>query len=124
MKIQKTLVSVAMAALFVLLSCARADKKMPIDVHRAIQIADGSLKSKGVDRETLELVTAKQYSTPQNDVVPKNPSSDHQRALAKKLSGRSYWYVYYISPGAEMGGDVGVFIDAKTGEVIDVHRGR
>jgi hypothetical protein len=124
MKTQKKFASVAIAALFVLLACARANDKMPIDVHRAIEIADGSVKSNGIDRASLELVTAKQYVTPQNDVVPKNPTSARQRDLAKKLDGRSYWYVYYISPGAEMGGDVGVFIDARTGDVIDIYRGR
>ena len=113
-----------MASMFGLLSCARASEKMPIDVHRAIEIADGAVSSKGIDRSSLELVTAKQFSVPFNEVVPRKPTSDSQRALAKKLEGRSYWYVYYVTPAAEMGGDIGIFVDAKTGEVIDVHRGR
>lgn len=120
----RSLVLVLVGSTFALLSCARANEKMPIDVHRAIEIADGAVTSKGIDRASLELVTAKQLAVPFNDVVPRKPTSDAQRALAKKLEGRSYWYVYYVTPAAETGGDIGIFVDAKTGEVIDVYRGR
>jgi hypothetical protein len=120
----RSLVLALVGSTFGLLSCARASEKMPIDVHRAIEIADGAVTSKGIDRSSLELVTAKQLSVPFNEVVPQKPTSDSQRALAKKLDGRSYWYVYYVTRAAEMGGDIGIFVDAKTGEVIDIYRGR
>ena len=120
----RSMVLALVGSTFGLLSCARANEKMPIDVHRAIEIADGAVTSKGIDRSSLELVTAKQLSVPFNEVVPRKPTSESQRALAKKLQGRSYWYVYYVTPTAETGSDIGIFVDAKTGEIIEVHRGR
>lgn len=120
----RSVVFLMLVAAMGLPACGRASEKMPIDIHRAIEIAEGALASRNVDRANLELVSAKQYASPINDIVPRKPASDYQRALGKKLYGRRYWYVYYILPSAEMGGDVAVFIDARTGEVIEVYRGR
>jgi hypothetical protein len=72
----------------------------------------------------LELVTAKRYSTPANDALPKNPETGSHRALAAKLADRSYWLIYYRPRAEVLGGDVSVFIDAATNEVIHVYRGR
>jgi hypothetical protein len=87
-------------------------------------IADGAVISKGLDRSSLELVAVRQLSVPFNDLVPRKPTSESQQTLAKKLDGRTYWYIDYVTPTAERDGDIGVFLDAKTGEVIDVYRGR
>jgi hypothetical protein len=89
-----------------------------------IAVADSALASSGVRPPDLELVTVKKYSTPFNEIVPKNSVSAAQQALAKRLANRTYWMIYYRSRGLELGGDVGVFVDATSKQVIHIYRGR
>lgn len=93
-------------------------------VGQAIEVADQAVGGgKGRPAE-LELVTAKKFDTAWNDVVPTSPSDSAHEALLSKLEDRTYWLIYYRSRTSKLGGDVAVFVDAETADVIHVYRGR
>lgn len=94
------------------------------EVTEVIALADAAVASAGVRPRDLELVTAKKYSTPFNEIVRKNSPSAAQQALAKRLTNRTYWMIYYRSRITDLGGDVGIFVDATSKEVIHVYKGR
>ena len=65
-----------------------------------------------------------QYSTPYNRFVPGDDEvfgSEEIELLKEfrdKLRDKVYWVVYYSPRGRVYDGDIGVFIDAETGEII------
>jgi hypothetical protein len=95
-----------------------------LDIHQAIAIAEGAIKSNGVDRSSIELVGVRRHRSPYNELIPRKPTLQFDKDLFKKLDGRTYWYVTYSTPGAEMGGQYAVFVDAGTAEVIYFYIGR
>lgn len=46
-----------------------------------------------------------------------------KRKLLKDLDGRDYWAVYYSLLKMGLGGDLWIFVDRNSGEVIKVIRG-
>jgi hypothetical protein len=92
-----------------------------IDVMRAIAIADGALGDHGRPAD-LELVTAKLYWTTTNEITKARTAGADD--LTRKLSGKTYWMIYYRSRTSDLGGDVGVFVDASDSRVIHIYRGR
>jgi hypothetical protein len=96
-----------------------------VDIHKAISIANERIARDIGRSSNLEVNSAKRYSTQWNELIPKCPvGGGLQQQIATKLKDRVYWLVYYSSRAAELGGDVAVFVDASSGEVIDVYRGR
>jgi hypothetical protein len=98
--------------------------KKLLDIHQAIAIAEGAIESNGVDRASIELVGVRRHMSPYNELIPRTPTLKFDKDLFEKLDGRTYWYVTYSTPGAEMGGQYAVFVDAVTGEVISFYVGR
>lgn len=101
----KTLLNVAAMILIASLTLATpvsADAGQFVGAHNAISIANARM-AQG---------------------VPRHPTDEGSRQLASKLKGRVYWLIYYRSRKSELGGDVAVFVDASSGEVIDIYRGR
>jgi len=95
-----------------------------IDVYKAISIADSAVKTQVQNSSELELVTVKRFSRPQNDLIRAKPADPYLSDLYEKLKNHTYWLVYYVTPGAEFGGDVGVFIDARAGTVMGMYQGK
>jgi hypothetical protein len=95
-----------------------------VDIHKAISIADDTMAHETDRPSSLEVNFAKRYSTPWNELVPKGTTDKYLQQLAAKLKDRRYWLVYYRSQTTELGGDIAVFVDASSGEVIGVYRGR
>lgn len=98
--------------------------KKLLDIHQAIAVAEGAIKSNDVDRSSIELVGVRRHESPYNELIPRKPTLEFDKDLFKKLEGRTYWYLTYSTPSAEMGGQYAVFVDAKTGEVIYFYVGR
>jgi hypothetical protein len=99
----------------------------PLNVHQAIEVADRAIAADAPDRHDLRVVMAKRFSTPHNDLIPIRQSlkpTEYERKILEHLKAREYWCVYYVSKTADSGGDIGIFVDAKSGEVIDIYRGR
>jgi hypothetical protein len=113
-----------LAALLLSIACANSNEKKSIDMYQAIEIANRAIAEKGVDRSMVELVCARRHELPHNEIVPRNPVNEFEKSLARKLAGRTYWYVCYRTPTSEMGGDYGVFVDGNSGQVIDLYMGR
>jgi len=99
-----------------------ADGERPI--LKAIATADYELKLKGLDVTTLELVSAKRFQTESNDLVQSTAQDPYSKNLLSRLRGKTYWLIYYVPKKDQLGGDIGVFIDAETWNVIDLYRGR
>jgi hypothetical protein len=106
------------------IACANQGETKPIDIYRAIEVANQTIVARGVDRASVEVACASWHDLPHNELVPRKPTTAFQKALSRKLSGRTYWYVCFRTPTAEMGGDYGVFIDEISGDVIDFYMGR
>jgi len=91
-----------------------------ITENDAIKIAVEYLEQLDINTEN-STIEAKKLNTPVNDCL--YDPTVHAEAR-KKLEGRTYWYIYF-EPVPEnpkhiiMGGDICVFIDAETGEVIE-----
>jgi hypothetical protein len=102
---------------------AQPAKKL-LDLYQAIAVAERAIVANKVDLSSIELVGVRRHRLPDNEIVPHKPTNDFERMLAAKLDKRIYWYVVYTTPGAEMGGQYGIFIDAKTGEVVYFYVGR
>ena len=115
-------------ALTSLATTAAADlcqsKEYSVDIHKAISIADDTMAHETDRASSLEVNFAKRYSTPWNELVPKGTTDKYLQQLAAKLKDRRYWLVYYRSQATELGGDIAVFVDASSGEVIGVYGGR
>lgn len=94
-----------------------------VDILRAIEIANGSIGLSPEESRALEISSAKRFLTPRNDLVPDNAIGLYWKALTSKLEGRVYWIIYYQPRVMQFGGDIAVFIDAETQEVIHIYRG-
>jgi hypothetical protein len=94
-----------------------------VNAEKAISIANKEVE-RIKSQPALEVVAAKRLSNPWNDLVPKYSGDENARKLYSKLKHRTYWMISYRPRSAELGGDVIVFVDASTGEVIHVYRGR
>jgi len=106
------------------LARAEAPTKEMLDLYQAITIAEGALAENGVSRQEVELVGVRWHVLPDNELVPRNPTLAYDKKVAGLLKGRTYWYVTFSTPGAEMGGQYAVFVDAKTREIIHFYIGR
>jgi hypothetical protein len=113
---------VLVGALGPAIACAGEPSRMnqSIDIAEAIAISDKTIDPKGRPQD-LQLVLAKLYSSVTNEITGATKSD---KELTAKLTGEIYWLIYYRSRFHELGGDVGVLINAMTGRVIHVYRGR
>jgi hypothetical protein len=108
--------------LFVILGC-EAEREHPgvmqLSKQRAITIANEFAKSLGYDLAKMKA------SADENNSVWKSylSSSDITRReysnLIGKLAGRDYWAVYYRLEPERFGGDLFVFVDKRTGKIIE-----
>lgn len=65
------------------------------------------------------------HSVPWNHVLPQEATDNtYVRERQDKLRGRQYWTVYFSPTGNVRGGDVAVFLDAGTREMITTYRGK
>lgn len=96
-----------------------------VDIRRALEIADAAVKGSGDDIQSFEIVAAKRFVEPWNDVYPRSRSAEKSTQPAiEKLAGHTYWMIYYRLRASQLGGDVAVFLDASIGEILHFYRGR
>lgn len=100
------------------------DGNRRIDIREAVKIAEEFLNNEGLIVERLELISAKKYSTAWNDLIPQKPRSETGASILAKLNGREYWLIYFLQKEDMLGGDIGIFVDAISGKVVDVYKGK
>lgn len=98
----------------------REDKKV-LTLDKAIITSGKKVEELGYNLDDLEVI-----ANEQNLIWcqhRKNVSVDFGR-LDKKLESRKYWAIYYRPKKSQFGGDLFIFIDKNTGEIIDYLRGQ
>lgn len=116
--------------IFFCISCgvANAHEEISIiDISQAINIAKNQMlkeKEKGMVVSDTEIISAKKYTRVSNDLLQRSTKPEYYNRLRNKLDNKIYWFVYFISPQFNKGGDVGIFIDAKTSAIIFIYRGK
>lgn len=91
---------------------------MKISKHKAIAIANEEAEKLGYDIKLL-ITRATKYNTPWNEYLPENSQSDYDIERINKLKNKEYWAVYYfLNRMGHKGGDICIFVDANTGEII------
>ena len=105
----------------------------PMDVFAAerawtrsdiLVIADAEAKRLGYDVDHMG-ISFDVYNSRWNERTANDAPDTAPAALLKKLEGRRYFAVYYsLMKEPMMGGDLFVFVDRNTSEVIGVLRGK
>jgi hypothetical protein len=99
-----------------------------ISEEDARDIAEIKIKELGWEMTTEQVVEVYWSITPWDKQYPDfkdfyNASSYYSN-FNNELKGRSYWSVYYHPKDRTVhGGGLCFFIDAETGEIIDIYRG-
>jgi len=88
---------------------------------KALSIAQKEAKKLGYQTESMD-VEATLYKTHWNRILPKDSTDEYYLERQDKLKGRIYWAVYF-SPSGSLGGDVCIFVDSTTGEILTDYRG-
>lgn len=95
---------------------------MKITKEKAIEISNERAIELGYNVKFMNIKVSK-HDVSWNEYLPKDSVDTFVIERQKKLKSRNYWAVYY-SPISErkgeiiVGGDVCIFIDANTGEII------
>jgi len=100
---------------------------MKISNKKALLIAVGEATKLGYEAEHMN-VEAILYKTYWNSILPKDSTSEYDLERQNKLKGKIYWAVYfYPRPSREggivKGGDVCIFVDSTTGDILADYRG-
>lgn len=90
--------------------------------NKAIEIANKEAKKIGYDIESMNVKTA-HYKTPSNEYLP-DSEEKYYVDRRSKLENKEYWAIYYFDPKLKKGGDICIFIDSSSGEVITSVRGK
>lgn len=101
---------------------------MTVIKDKAIKIANEEAKQLGYDLEIMS-VKATLYNTPWNEYLSKDSIDEYSVERRDKLKNRRYWAVYYYLDPEKVGtrykgGDLCIFIDSTTGEIITDIRGK
>ena len=101
---------------------------MKITEKKAIEIANEEAIKLGYDIKSMDIKITK-YNTPWNEYIPKDSKSEYIIERLNKLKNKEYWAVYYYYDFKKIGmiykgGDLCIFVDAKTGEIITTYRGK
>ena len=88
-----------------------------------LAIADQEAKKIGYDAEQMG-VSLDIYNSTWKDHVKTSERSGAIQEIEGKLSDRRYWAVYYSPLKEQFGGDLFVFIDRNTREVLGTLRGK
>ena len=88
-----------------------------------LAIADKEAQEIGYDIERMG-VSLDIYNSTWRDHLKTSERSDAISEIEGKLKDRHYWAVYYSPLKEQLGGDVFVFIDRDTGEILGTFQGK
>jgi len=103
-------------------------ESMEIKKEKAVEIANKEAIKLGCEIKSMDMQVDK-YNVPWNLCLPKHSESRYVIEKQSKLANKEYWAVYYFynpkkTEVIHKGGDICVFIDTKTGEIITTYRGK
>lgn len=96
---------------------------MKITKEEVIEIANKEAIRLGYDINMMEIKVTK-HTTPWNTYLKKDNNSEYALVRKEKLINKEYWAVYYAPKNMQLGGDICIFIDSSTGEVLTSLRGK
>jgi hypothetical protein len=98
-----------------------------ISQDKAVEIANEEITILGYNLKNME-IRVSFHENPWNEYLPRNDTSKYVSVRKNKLEDKKYWAVYYFvktkNDQITVGGDVCIFIDANTGEIITNYRGK
>jgi len=95
---------------------------MQITEDKAIELANKEAKNLGYNIESMK-VKVTHYSTSSNEYLS-DSDEEYYVVRRNKLKNKEYWAVYYSNPKFKKGGDLCIFIDSSTGDVLTNIRGK
>ena len=107
-------------------SCIVLDKKarnMKISNEEAIRIANKEVQRLKYDIDKLKIISDEK-NTFWYKYISSGPILESNPDIKNKLDNRDFWAIYYGSREMRLGGDVFIFIDKNTGEIILVIQGK
>ena len=117
---------ILLAAFFTINSNHYKEKITAWDRSRIIKIADRKKIELGytkVDRRRVEFFS-KDWEQTLTEEDKRTLGWPNRPEISKLLENRAFWQVYYALWGDVLGGDLSVFIDATTKDIITVIRGK
>lgn len=115
-----TLVPLALLAIYFIaftVAGSSGGKMGPITVERVLKISNKKAVELGYDIDSLKTSTDA-MNTAWQTYNSKNIILKHNPELAAKLAGKKYFAVYYEPKEMQVGGDLWVFVETDTGDVI------
>ena len=93
-----------------------------------IEIANKAINKLGYDTAAMEMELIF-HEHPWNVFFPKESMSKYVVVRRNKLANKKYWAVYFYKTVKKdgpiyKGGDVCIFINAKTGDILTTYRGK
>lgn len=101
--------------------------EMEIPHEKALNIAQIKANELGCDINVME-VEIYEYTTPWNNLLPKDSESEYVLERQKKLKNKSYYLIYFFHNIGDtniiLGGDLGIFVEKSSGEILSIYRGK
>lgn len=98
-------------------------EQMEISKEKVHEIANNKAKEIGYDIKEMKVELDKE-NTRWNEYIKKGPILENDNKLRLALKDRKYWAAYYAPKRIQFGGDLWIFIDKNTGEVITIIQGK
>lgn len=118
---------IIMSAFALLLTaCASSENEganMDIAKEKALQISNREAEKLGYNLSEMT-VNVDDKNSLWEEYIKSGPILEYDDALKNTLKNKEYWAIYYRPKRLQKGGDLFVFIDKYTGEVLTSIRGK
>lgn len=98
-------------------------KKGEISLGTALEKSNEKAKELGYDLSRMRVIADEENSI-WKAYVKSGPVLEWNPDLRKQLEGRDFWAIGYMPKEPQLGGDLTVFIDKQTGNIITVIQGQ
>lgn len=121
---KKTKIITVCLALIAVSGCKTEALRMnSISETKAIEIAKEEITNMGYEIAKMKMEISR-HDTIFNKWLPEKSQSEYIAERQEKLKGKEYWAIYFYRKDNVLGGDVCIFVDTVTGEVLANYRGK
>lgn len=109
-----------------LTACALRERevtRMDIAKEKVLQISNREAEKLGYNLSELT-VNIDDKNSLWEEYIKSGPILEYDQALKNTLENKEYWAIYYRPKRLQKGGDLFVFIDKHTGEVLTSAKGK